>query len=303
MGRFRKFLAGFGIGKRTDESARAAEAGPESTPPPGDSGQPVDPTPHFDPTPDLPESFGYKVNWFAVRASDPAAVLDALDLVPEASANWASGMAASYRWSASEDVTRWVFASPVVDGWVLLVSISLPYPINSADGDHGGIGRAFDVIFERLKGRFEEVQFFGSYRVVGFVAWARAIKGAPDRVFAFGDGDVYANTGEQSPEEAALGFHRLDGLSLSGATDRIFELAGEQRARQDALVASGVPARESIAQSRQGNADPIPGEEDVVALARLWSVDPTQLGDPGRAREPGVGLVARLPKDLMRVPT
>jgi hypothetical protein len=34
--------------------------------------------PSFDQTPSRPEPFAYKVNWFAVKASDPASVLDAL---------------------------------------------------------------------------------------------------------------------------------------------------------------------------------------------------------------------------------
>lgn len=306
MGQFRKFLAGFGIGRAMDEEAGPVAAELEAVPPPNASkvkstaAPPDEPETRFDSTPDLPRSFGYKVNWFAVRASNSAVVLDALGVVAEAPANWASGIAAAYRWSSSDNAAKWVFASPVVDGWVLLVGTSLPYPINTEDGDHCGIGRAFDLVFERLKSRFEEVQFFGSYRVVGFVAWARSVRGVSERVFSYGDGGVYASIGEQSPEEAMLGFPRLDGLSLSGATDRIFALAEEQHARQDALVASGVPERESMAQSRQGNADAIPGEDDVVALAGLWSVDPAHLDDPGRAQESSVGLVARLPEDLIR---
>lgn len=307
MGRFRKFLASLGIGKAVSEEA-SSSAQAESGPTPPWSALVVEPTaptpdepePHFDSTPDLPETFGYKIKWFAVRADHPAAVLEALGIVAEAPANWACGMAAAYRWSSAENATKWVFASPAVEGWVFLMGVSLPYPINTIDGDHCGIGRAFDVVFARLKSRFEEVQFFGSHRVVGFVAWARAIRGTPERVFAYGDGDVYANIGEQSPEEGALGFPRLDGLSAFDATDRIFELADEQSARRDALVASGVPAREALVQSREGKADALPDEEDVVKLAGLWSVDPRQLDEPGRAQEPGVGLVARLPEGLAR---
>lgn len=302
MGRLGKFLAVLGLGRSTHEPSRPPEAEPRSTPPPSAVELPADPMPQLDATPDLPEGFGYKVKWFAVRALDPALVLDALGLVPEAAANWSTGLAASYRWSASDEVAKWVFASPAIGGWVFLVGKALPYPINTEDGDHGGIGRAFDQVFERLKSRFEEVQFFGSYRVVGFVAWARAIRGEPDRVFAFGDGSVYANAGQQAPEEAALGFPRLDGLSVSDATDRIFALAEEQDAQQAALKASGVPAREAFALVRQGKAGAIPDEGDVVALAGLWSVNPTQLDDGGQTQEPGTGLVARLPKHMMRAP-
>src|SRR5215471_10502176 len=53
--------------------------------------------PSFDQTPDKPQSFGYKVSWFAVEASDPALVLDALGLEKGTPANWASGLAAAGR--------------------------------------------------------------------------------------------------------------------------------------------------------------------------------------------------------------
>jgi hypothetical protein len=306
MNWFRKLLAGRGIGKAVDEEVGQLETEPEATPPSSASkvesttALPDEPDPHFDSTPDLPQPFGYKVNWFAVRASDPAAVLEALGVVAEAPANWKSGMAAAYKWSSSDHATKWLFASPVVDGWVFLVGISLPYPINTQDGDHCGIGRAFVVIFERLKSRFDEVQFFGSHRVVGFVSWARAVRGVSERVFGYGDGSVYANMGEQSEEEAALGLPLLDGLTVSDATDRIFYLADEKAARRDALVASGVPMHEAGAQLKEGRAGAIPDECDVVALAGLWSLDPTQLDNPSQAQQPGVGLVARLPEGLVR---
>jgi hypothetical protein len=35
--------------------------------------------PSFEQVPDMPQSFGYKVLWFAVRASEPVSVLSALE--------------------------------------------------------------------------------------------------------------------------------------------------------------------------------------------------------------------------------
>lgn len=300
---FRRFLAGLGIGGPAD--AEPAQAPPQKTDrtinyrfdvatarpmarlDTGDSGPPMamykprpaappppepQPQPDFDPTPDVPQPFGYKLNWFAIRADEAGAVLDALGLAPTASANWVSGMAASYLSLGSGDGAGWVFASPPVDGWIFLVGRSLPYPVDIR-GRHDGIGQAFDAVLARLKSRFDEVLFFGSHRVAGFVAWARARRGEPDRVFAYGDGEVYANRGAQSPEEARLGFPSLDGLRPEQAVERIFALD-----------------------------DAIPDEDDVVALAGLWSVDPTRLDQPEQAPVPGTGLVARLPDDFMRMP-
>ena len=56
--------------------------------------------PSFDQTPDKPEAFGFKISWFAVKATDPAAVLDALEFKEAMPANWASGLAAMYWRSA-----------------------------------------------------------------------------------------------------------------------------------------------------------------------------------------------------------
>lgn len=244
--------------------------------------------PSFDQTPDKPGPFGFKVSWFAVKASDPASVLDALELGEATPANWASGLEAAYGRSHKDD--PWVFISPPLSGWVLVVGFSLPYP---AIETHHDIGRRFDVLFSRLMKRFDDVQFFGSYRVVGLVAWARALNGKPVRSFAFAD-EVMANFGEQTSEEMKLGFADLSGLSPSEACEKIFRIAEEQDAQQNALVASGLSRREARARARQ-NGRAIPGEKDVIELAALWSIDPTQLP---KSNPPRLGLAVRLPKDL-----
>jgi hypothetical protein len=242
--------------------------------------------PSFDQTPGRPESFAYKVNWFAVKASDPASVLDALEFGEATPANWASGLAAVY----GDDA--WVFASPSVSGWVLVVGSWLPYPTNET---HHDIGKRFDVLFSRLMKRFDDVQYFGSQRVVGFVAWARALNGKPIRVFSYAD-EIMANVGEQTPEEAKLGFANLGGLSLSDALDEMFRIADEQHSELEALVTSGLPRREARARVLQNRRDAIPDETDVVDLAALWSIDPSRLSD--QDHPVGLGLAARLPKSL-----
>jgi hypothetical protein len=108
--------------------------------------------PSFDQTPDEPEPFGFKILWFAVKASDPASVLDALEFGESTPANWASGLAAAYGRSHKDD--PWVFISPPVGGWVLVVSFSLPYPTIET---HHDIGQRFDIVFSRLMKRFDDV--------------------------------------------------------------------------------------------------------------------------------------------------
>jgi hypothetical protein len=248
--------------------------------------------PSLDQTPDKPQPFGFKVLWFAVKASDPTSVLDALEFGEATPSNWASGLAAVYADSKSNDA--WVFASAPVSGWIFVVSSSLPYPTNET---HHDIGRKFDLLFSRLMKRFDDVQFFGSHRVVGFVAWARALNGKPIRIFAYGD-EVMANVGEQTSEEAKLGFANLSGLSPSNALDGMFRIAEEREKERNMLVARGLSQREARAKVRQNGRDPIPDERDVIDLAALWSVDPTQLSN--QDHPVGLGLAVRLPKSLAR---
>jgi len=248
--------------------------------------------PSFNPTPDAPVPFGLKVSWFAVKAPDPASVLDTLEFGETTPANWATGLAAAYGDSLSSEAR--VFVSPPVSGWVLVVGSSLPYPTNET---HHEIGRRFDALFFRLMRRFDDVQFFGSHRVVSFLTWARAVNSKPVRIFAFAD-EVMANFGEQTPEEAKLGFVNLSGLSPSDAGDKIFKVAEEQHTELEALVASGLSRREARARIRQKGRDALHDEKDVLDLAALWSINPSKIQDQDHPLE--LGLVARLPKNLMQ---
>jgi len=115
-------------------------------------------------------------------------VLDVLEFGEATPANWASGIAGALPFGGSQSSDPWVFVSPTVSGWVSVVGSWLPYPA-SIEPQHE-IGRKFDLLFSRLMKRFDDVQFFGSYRVVDFVAWARALNSKPLRIFAYADGEV-----------------------------------------------------------------------------------------------------------------
>lgn len=256
--------------------------------------------PSFDQTPDKPRPFGYKAMWFAVRASDPAAVVDALEFGEAVPANWASGLKAVYAEGVPRTDDAWVFVSPPVDGWILAVSAWWPYPVagESEVKSQHDIGKRFDALFARLMRRFDEVQFFGSHRGVGFVTWARALKGKPIRIFGFGDGETLANVGEQATEEAQLGFPNVSGLSPPDATNKIFELAEAQDAERHRLEKSGLPRREARAKVRENGRDALLDETDVLDLAAVWSIDPIRLDEQDHPA--GLGLAVRLPKDSMQ---
>lgn len=279
----------------------ADQAMPESAPP---AASPVSPVgevplapPALDVAPDAPQSFGYTVNWFAVRASDPRAVLDAAGLQTAWPANWASGLGLAYQGSPGGE-GAWVFASPVVDGWVLLVGRHLPYPVSAWEGSNQprGIGLAFEQLLDKLAARFDEVQFFGSYRVVDFSAWTLTRQGRHERQFSYADGTVLAHRGPQTRAEAELGFVNLDQLTDAQATERLSEVLEENQEHQDSLVKDGMTHRDAWSQSHAEPGRRLPDEDAVMALARRWSIDPSQL--EARSVAPGTGLVAPFPRSL-----
>ncbi|WP_152249144.1 hypothetical protein [Xanthomonas maliensis] len=215
--------------------------------------------------PDFPEDFGLKMNWFAIKTSDVNAVLKVLNFGSGSSANWSSGIRAAYDTRARGFDKDLAFVTPPIDGWVIVAGAALPYPVMHTPDRHEGIGDAFDVLFSRLAASFSDVQFFGSYRVVDFVAWARRKMGEPDRIFAFGDGDVYANVGKQTADEVLLGLPNLDDLSLEEATARMFE-----------------------------DEAPFLDEEAPLLLAGRWSINPGKLSETSLSA--ACGVVVELPR-------
>ena len=242
---------------------RAAETLPV---PPADTAFPVEST-----EPDEPQSFGFKINWLAVRTEDGRAVADALALTSVKQANWRAGLAgaAGVRRAGGPVL---VFVAPPIDGWTLVIGGALPYP-NDVGGSAAAtrIGRQFRQTLLALAGRFDDVQFFGSHRVMDFAAWAKAKDGAVLRVFSWvgADGVVLANEGPQTVEERRLRLLDLSGRDPLAAADHIFERLEDE----DEKAA--------------------PDEEDVLRLAGHWSLDPSVLEERGLPT--GLGLVGQLP--------
>lgn len=138
----------------------------------------------------------------------------------------------------------------------------------------------------------------GDHRVGDFAAWARAVNGQPVRIFAYAgsEGQVFANFGAQTKEEAKLRLPDLTGLSPLDATERMFAVAEEEDEEESRLVASGLSADEARVRVAENGIKPWPDETDVTDLAGLWSLDP--MGLSGLGESPGLGWAARLPKHL-----
>ncbi len=239
---------------------------------PSDGIQPAHGGKQWDATPDAPVSFGYKVSWLAIRSQDAAAVISAMGLKDTHPTNWATGMSAAYEQSKA------VFVAPALGGWTFVVGRDLP-ALDQGDIQGDPLGQhAFGHLFARLIRQFPEVQFFGSYRVVDYVAWARARGGKVERAFSFADGTVYANFGKQSTEEHALGFIDTTGMTPEAAGQALFAAADNRNKQQESLEKAGVPPKEALERMNGAGRDPLPDEQDVVDLAKAWSgIDPTQL--------------------------
>jgi len=212
-----------------------------------------------------PVCFGYKTNWFAVKAGDGATIAALVGVGDAKPASWRDGLEQVY---AEQDA---VFVSPPHEGWIFVVGRDLPYPVdadrNDRTGDHLKKGAEFRRLFGVLADHFGDVQFFGTNHVSDFSAWAKAEDGKAVRVFCFEGsvGEVYANEGRQTAAEARLGLVDPGPRSPAEACDYLFELEGSERDLEgDAEVEPHA----------------LPGEEDVVNLAGLWSVNPLDLSEP-----------------------
>ena len=210
----------------------------------------------YDRAPDRPLPFGYRMAWLAIRTDDTQRVIDVLGLDQVKASNWNSGLGSIYSEELGE---THMFVAPAVEGWTFVIGLGLPHPLGATFHD-----KATPFLLE-LGGAFAEVQYYFSYPVIDFFAWARVIDGRLVRAFAIGDDGVVWNKGKPSRKETAMGL-------------KLFELRGIQGRRGDA----------------GGELLLYPTEDHVIALAADWSLDPTRVD--ARRAEPGLGYVGLAPR-------
>jgi hypothetical protein len=142
---------------------------------------------------DKVQSFGYKCAWIAVRTTDMGAVIDTLGLREPHPCSWADGISQAYKSDSGH-----VFVTPSLRGYVLCVSCSLPEFPTGVRPDE------ITPILERLAKRFDDVQYYFTYRVVDAHAWARFMDGKRIRAFAVADGERSWDIGPRTEAEAKL---------------------------------------------------------------------------------------------------
>lgn len=200
-------------------------------------------------TADRPRRFGYKMAWLAVRAEDPVAVSDALNLEDVQLCNWSSGITIAYRADGRG------FVSPSVAGWVFVVCGHLPELGHPPDNEN------WMQMMNRLAAQFDDVQYFGTHRIVGYQAWARYVGGRHVRSFCYlgESGETKVNEGDPTAGELELDFRFFDEQCPEAKQDEYWE-------REDLTY---------------------PEEEDVMHVAGKWSLNPQMLEEMDT--QPGIG--------------
>jgi hypothetical protein len=232
--------------------------------------------------PNRPISFGYKNHWLAISKAEPRDVAEALDLQQVGPSTWREGVDRSHAVESSD--WQVVFVSPPLQGWTLVVGGSSAIP-------QAGNNNWFPFLCD-LSARFGIVQYFGNHRVVGYVAWAKAVNGALIRAFGYSgeSGETLIEYGDITREEEELG---IDLLNEKSATD---EEAEAHRSRVDDNQAKIFAFQEQHPEGAQSESELreidslirkasclSPDEETVLLVADKWSINPILLDDYGHA--------------------
>jgi hypothetical protein len=199
----------------------------------------------------MAKTFGYKCAWLALRTKAPNDVIAALELRDVREVDWDEGVEAAYAGR--------FFVTPPLDDWTLVANTDLMDTL--FDSDNCPDLESFANRLETTAKRLDAVsQFFATHRVIELHAWAVADPKGLRRAFAY------------------LG-ERDEVLFDTGAVD-----PAEKRSRL--LLGSDSPASET----EQEWSDDLPTEEDVMRVARRWSLVLDDLDDD---RLPARGWVAR----------
>ncbi len=129
-----------------------------------------------------------------------------------------------------------IFVLPVLNNWTLVIHPNLGF------SDTNDLNYLID-----LSDKFGEVQFFGSHRVSSYSSWIRVVNSQILRAYGVADGETYFNIGDWSKEE--VGFREA---SIKRADDK-----------EELDWING-----------EGKLFSISDEDNVLAMAEKWSVNP-----------------------------
>lgn len=168
----------------------------------------------MDVAPDAPRAFGSEMSWLAVKTDDAGHLAAVLGLEDLSVANWNSGIGAIYDLKLSD---TFVFISPPVEGWTFVAGVSLPLP------QRGGFVDKAAPLLTRVAREFRSVQYFATFPIIDFYAWAWFENGQPMRASAFGEAGPVWDAGRPTAAERELG---LSTLELRGIVNRQGDIGG-----------------------------------------------------------------------------
>jgi hypothetical protein len=147
---------------------------------------------------DIPIPF-FDLNWLAVRAAPPEAIIAALDLSDPKPATWRQGInaAAGDFWDFAappEAFLARVFITPEVGGWLLAVGGWL------GGTDREQPGREVADYCRRLSREFGEAHAFTTQGRMDWFSWCLARAGAVDRHFLWAESPL-VDVGSPTPAE------------------------------------------------------------------------------------------------------
>lgn len=209
----------------------------------------------LDVAPDRPRPFGSEMSWLAIKTDDVPRLVEFLELEDARPANWNSGIGAIYDTDLSD---AFVFVAPPIKGWTLVAGVALPLPAGGSFIDKAA------PLVERLSKEFGTADYFASFPIIDFFAWARFERGRPVRAFAIGEAGLVWDAGRLTRPERRLG---LTMIELRGIRDRHGDMGGSLHLH--------------------------PTEPHVLSIAGSWSLNPMMMERLGK--NPGVGLIARAP--------
>lgn len=188
--------------------------------------------------------FGYKINWYMIPESELIAkdwtifdLANAMNIQEQQPMSWNDGVGFGYKYLNDKEKKKYI--SSAFDGWI--------YVIHSIESH-----------LDLLDNVVANFYAFGSYRIVGFVAWKQVENSEIIRHFAYADGEVLVNIGSQTPEEKHLGFVNLSGLSNSEATKVMFS---DENVENDLIIS-------------------ILDEDDVISMCNEWTEkDPSRFDE------------------------
>lgn len=205
-------------------------------------------------------TFAYNVAWLAVRHERAADVAEALGWAGR-DARWAEGLRGLAQIGA--------YVTPPVRGWVFAVSSDAFSSARTAREALTRVSVALDT----------EAQLFVSYRQAGYFAWGRAVQG-----------DVLRFRWQDAEDPAPI----QDGVA-DAFEEKLLEAAIERI--EDSGPITVRERRGERGRPRPGREERHShwaGQDEVLAMAEAWSVNPRKIRPVQVPAAPGV-LVPRLP--------